>query len=123
MKDLLKFDFCEMHIYDSYLIVIINEGLVVEPKHNRVLTNVADAYFKNRHFIYITHRINSYSVDPATYIETSKIRNLQGFAVVSKNFKAKSNVEVEKLFFINKPFESFDDLNTAVSWAKSLLEL
>ncbi|MGV8812591.1 MAG: hypothetical protein ACOH2D_00640 [Gelidibacter sp.] len=123
MTDLLKFDFCEMHIYDCYLIVIINEGLVVEPKHNSVLKNVADAYFKNRSFVYITHRINSYSVDPATYIETSKICNLKGFAVVSKDFKAKSNVEVEKLFLNNKPIETFDDLNAAVSWAKSILEL
>lgn len=122
MKDLLKFDFCEMHIYDSYVIVIINEGLTVSPKHNTVLNNVVDTYFHNKEFVYITHRINSYAVDPATYFETSKINNLKGFAVVSKDFKAKSNAEVEKLF-LKKTFEIFDDLDDAVAWAKSIVKL
>lgn len=122
MKDLLKFDFCEMHIYDSYVIVTVNEGLTVSPKHNTILNNVVDTYFHNKEFVYITHRINSYAVDPATYFETSKISNLKGFAVVSKDFKAKSNAEVEKLF-LKKPFEIFDDLDDAVTWAKSLVKV
>ncbi|MEO9077323.1 MAG: hypothetical protein ABI263_08520 [Gelidibacter sp.] len=111
-----------MHIYESYLIVIINEGITVSPKHNTVLINVVDTYFKSTSFVYITHRINSYSVDPSTYLETSKIKNLKGFAVVSTDYKAKSNVEVEKLF-LNKPFETFDDLKDAVTWTNSLLDL
>ncbi len=122
MRDFLKFDFCEMHIFDSYLIVTINEGQVVEPKHNTILNNVADAYFRNKSFVYITHRINSYSVDPSTYLETSKIINLKGFAVVSKDYKAKSNVEVEKLF-LSKPCETFNDIKDAVSWAESILAI
>lgn len=122
MTDLLKFDFGELHIYDFYVVVIINEGLTVFPKHNTILINVVDTYFHNKEFVYISHRINSYAVDPSSYLETSKIKNLKGFAVVSKDFKAKSNVEVEKLF-LNKPLESFDDLNDAVSWAKSILNL
>lgn len=121
MKDLLKFDFCEMHIYDCYVVVIINEGLIVSPKHNIVLNNVVDTYFHNKDFVYITHRINSYSVDPSTYFETSKISNLKGFAVVSKDFKAKANAEVEKLFF-KKKFEIFDDLQDAVTWAELIVK-
>lgn len=122
MRDLLKFDFCELHIYDYYLVVIMNEGLIVEPKHNVVLINLVETYFKNTDFVYISHRIHSYAVDPATYLETSKIKNLKGFAVVSKDFKAKANVEVEKLF-ISKPIEIFDDLENAVAWTKSILNL
>ncbi|HUH26771.1 hypothetical protein [Gelidibacter sp.] len=120
MTDLLKFDFCEMHIYDSYVIVTINEGIIISPKHNIELNNVVETYFRNKKFVYISHRINSYAVDPATYIETSKIKNLKGFAVVSKGYKAKSNAEVEKLF-LTKPFEIFDDMAKAISWTKSIL--
>lgn len=122
MTDLLKFDFCEMHVYDFYVVVIINEGITVSPKHNTVLINVVDTYFHKKEFVYISHRINSYAVDPSTYIETSKIKCLKGFAVVSKDFKAKSNVDIEKLFF-NKPFETFDELDEAVAWAKSILNI
>ena len=63
---------------------------------------------------------------PPQYVVTkkgevySKIKNLKGFAVVSKDYKAKSNAEVEKLF-LNKPLEIFDDLNKAISWKDSIL--
>lgn len=104
MEDELKFDFCNMNIYDNYMVVVMNEGVTINPSHNKILLNIVDTYFNNKNFVYITHRINSYSVDPAIYFETSKIKNLVGFAVVSKDYKAKSNAEIEKLFF-NKPFE------------------
>lgn len=120
MLDLLKFDFCEMHIYDNYLIVVMNEGVTIKPVHNQTLRNVVDTYFKDKQFVYISHRLNSYSVDPSTYFETSKIIGLIGFAVVSKDYKAKSNAEIEKLFF-NKPFEIFTTLADAISWANLIL--
>ena len=121
MRDFLKFDFCEMQIYDSYVVVIINEGLTVLPKHNAILINVVDTYFYKKPFVYISYRLHSYAVDPSTYFETSKIENLKGFAVVSKDYKAKSNVEVEKLF-LTKPFETYDDLEDAIAWTTSILE-
>lgn len=122
MTDLLKFDFCEMHIYDFYMIVIINEGVTVLPKHNEVLRNVVDTYYHNKGFVYITHRINSYAVDPSTYFQTSLIDNLKGFAVVSNDYKAKSNAEIEKLF-LDKPFEIFNDLKDAIIWAEKILNV
>jgi len=122
MTDILKFDFCEMHIHDNYVVTIMNEGITITPEHNQVLINVVDTYYRNKKFVYITHRLKSYAVDPKIYFETSKIPNLKGFAVVSKDFKAKTNAEVEKLFF-NKPFEIFDNLEDATEWANSIVNV
>ncbi len=122
MTDILKFDFCEMHIHDNYVVTIMNEGVTITPEHNQVLINVVDTYYRNKKFVYITHRLKSYAVDPKIYFETSKIPNLKGFAVVSKDFKAKTNAEVEKLFF-NKPFEIFDNLEDATEWANSIVNV
>ncbi len=122
MTDVLKYDFCTMHIYDYYMIVVINEGVTVTPEHNKVLLNVADTYFTNTNFVYITHRLHSYAVDPAIYNETSKIKNLAGFCVVSSDYKAKRNAEIEKLF-LNKPFEIFDTIDEATTWANSIINL
>jgi hypothetical protein len=69
----------------------MHEGTNVLPENNKILLEVANEYFKNQAFVYITHRINSYSVDPQIYLETAKIENLKGFAVVSNVYKAKSN--------------------------------
>ena len=120
MEDVLKFDFCDMHIYNNYMVVVMKEGVTITPSHNLILLNIVETYYSNKKFVYITHRLNSYSVDPAIYHETSKIENLVGFAVVSKDYKAKSNAEIEKLF-LKKPFEIFGTLDEAVSWAKSIL--
>ena len=117
MTDKLALDFCDIHIYDSYMIVTINTGVNITEHHNETLTNIADTYYRNKQFVYITHRINSYSVDPAVYKETSKISNLAGFCVVSKNFMAKSTAQIEKLF-LDKPFEIFDTLQDAIEWAQ-----
>jgi len=121
MAKVLKFDFCLMTLYEKYLITNINEGVNLLPEHNDVLVEVAETYFKNKPFVYITHRINSYSVHPKIYFETSKIKNLVGIAVVSEKYKAKSNAEIEKMFF-QKPFEIFGNIEDAKSWAETLID-
>ena len=120
MTDVIKYDFCTMHIYDHYMIVVINEGVTITPEHNSVLLNVVDTYYNNTRFVYITHRLHSYAVDPAVYKETSKIENLAGFCVVSSDYKAKRNAEIEKLF-LNKPFEILDTIDEAITWSDSIL--
>lgn len=110
-----------MFIYDNYLVVVMKEGVNITPKHNNVLVEVTKNHFSDKPFVYITHRINSYSVDPKIYLETSKIKNLKGFAVVSSNYKAKVNAQIEQMFF-NKPFEIFTKLDEAIRWANELIK-
>ena len=48
----LSFDFCEMHIYDTYIIATMNEGIHLSPEKNDILAEIAEIYFvKNRSFI------------------------------------------------------------------------
>jgi hypothetical protein len=121
MKEKLSLDFCEITIYDKYLVVVMNEGINITPKHNKVLVEVTKTHFSKTPFVYITNRINSYSVDPKIYLETAKIENLKGFAVVSENYKAKVNAQIEKMFY-NKPFEIFTKLDDAFNWADNFLK-
>ncbi|WP_256867521.1 hypothetical protein [Winogradskyella forsetii] len=120
-KEILHYDFCDMSIYDNYLVVVIKEGVNVTPKHNSVLVEIAKKYYSTSPFVYITHRINSYSVDPKIYHETVQIKTLKGFAVVSSNYQAKINAQIEKMFF-NKPFEIFTNLKDAVTWANEVVK-
>ncbi|PHS63946.1 MAG: hypothetical protein COB12_08790 [Flavobacterium sp.] len=117
MKTLLKYDFCEIEIYNDFIITVMNEGILLTPDKNEVLLEIAVDYFKNKKFGYITNRIHSYSVDPRIYTETSKIKNLVSFAVVSDNKIALSNTQIEKLFY-KKPFKQFIDLQDAIIWVK-----
>ncbi len=121
MLESLTFDFCEMSIYDNYVVVVMKEGVTITPEYNSVLVEVTENHFSNKPFVYITHRINSYAVDPKIYLETAKIENLKGFAVVSSNYKAKVNAKVEQMFF-DKPFEIFTTLDDAFIWAEGLVK-
>ncbi len=120
MTDKLNLDFCSVIIHDNYMVVEMDSGVHITVKDNATLIDIVDTYFKNKPFVYITNRVNSYSVDPAIYKETSKITNLVGLCVVSKNFMAKSTAEIEKLFF-DRAFEIFDTLPEAIVWAKKIL--
>ncbi len=106
-------------IYDQYLITVMHEGITVSIESNELLIDIANSYFKNKPFVYITHRKHSYAVDTAIYTETAKIQNLIGFAVVSTKGMAITNASIEKMFF-SKPFEIFEDLEEAINWSKAL---
>lgn len=121
MTETLSFDFCDISIFDNYLIVVMKEGVNITPDYNAILENITKKYFSKTSFVYITNRVNSYSVDPKIYYETAKIENLKGFAVVASNYQAKINAEIEKMFF-NKPFKLFDSVENAIHWAKEITD-
>ena len=121
MTKILNFSFGQLTIYGNYVVSVMKEGITVTPNYNDELVKVTDTYFSHKPFVYITHRINSYAVDPKIYLETSKIENLKGFAVVSEDYKKKVNAQIEKLFY-NKPFETFATLEEAFNWADQLIE-
>ena len=106
-------------IYKNYLIVVINQGETVTVASNKILIGLAETFYQDVNFVYITNRKNSYGVDPAVYFETKKIKNLIGFAVVSEKGIDMNNAIIEKLFF-NKPFVMFKELDEAISWANKL---
>lgn len=117
MRAAVKYDFCDFSIFDNFLIAVMKEGITVLPEHNEVLIELANKYFKNRPFAYITNRIHSYSVDPNIFKGTSKIENLVAFAVVSQQELSIANASFEKVF-LKKPHKSFTKLIDAIAWCE-----
>lgn len=113
--------FCDVTIYKDYLKVVIKEGVTVLPEHNSVLLEMVEKHFKDKPFVYLTHRIHSYSVDPAIYFLTSKISNLAAFIVVANDPQQEQQVQVEKKFF-NKEFRLFKNMDEALVWKDQFLK-
>lgn len=120
LETILKLNFCTLSFYDSYVIAVINEGEHIDHEINQKLINIMDEHYETP-YVYITHRIHSYSVDPHVYPKTTTAKNLTGFAVVSDDYVSKNNAKIERLFF-GKPFEIFSELDDAITWAKNLIE-
>jgi len=114
---LLEFDFGQVTVFDNHIIVVMNEDSIVQKDLVSVLNDIASTYFVDKPFVYVANRINNYTVDPLVYKETSKIKNLVGFAVVSTSPNANVQTNIESQFY-DKEFKQFDYLNQAIKWAQ-----
>lgn len=112
---------CTLKVYNDIIIAQINEGVVLIQTITDEMVDFIIPYFNGKPFVYITHRVHSYSVDPTVYISVSKIENLKGFGVVSTNHISLSSTDIEKLF-LKKPFEIFTKLDEAIQWANIILK-
>jgi len=121
MIKLYNLDFCRLEIHHNYMKAVMNEGIVVSSTHNSILIKIAEKHFINRPFVYISHRIHSFAVNPIIHIRTSKIHNLAGFAVVSKEPVQKIQTNYEKTFF-KKEFRRFDDMESALVWKDIIIK-
>ncbi|MBT8278696.1 MAG: hypothetical protein KJO41_06820 [Bacteroidia bacterium] len=117
----LNYVFGKVEVYDYYMIVTMNAGIHISPEHNNILEDLVLTYYYDKPFVYLTHRKNSYSVDPVIYFETDKIENMVGFGVIAEVPVSGGNAEIEKLF-LNKPFKIFLNRDEAVHWAKQRIE-
>ena len=113
------FDFCILKFYDNYVIRIVNEGVVVSKAISDKISKAAINYYQGKPFVYITHRMHSYSVDPNVYKDVSKIKNLAGFVVVSDSKTSIKSALLEKIF-LNKPFQIFSNLDDDILWANNV---
>lgn len=117
----LFYEFGEINVFRNFVIAIMKEGTTVKPEHNDHLVEIANTYFHDRPFGYITYRKNSYAVDPMVYLKTSQIENLVAFAVVANDAQKLRNAEIEKLF-LKKPLKIFSNLDKAKEWVNQLIE-
>lgn len=120
IEKIIDIEFCTLKFSDNYMITIVKEGIHIDESHNEILINIAEEHYQGKPFVYITYRVNSYSVNPNIYTKTSLMNNLLGFAVVSLDYNAKNNAQIEKLF-LKKPFEIFSNLEDAYVWANKLV--
>ena len=113
--------YCETFVFDEFLVNQIKEGVTITPGHNLKLKEVIDRHFKNRPLVYISNRIFSYSVDPITYIGTSKIHNLLAIAIVADTEINSKNAHYEGTFY-DKPFQVFKTLSESIRWVREVID-
>ncbi|AGC75918.1 hypothetical protein LX97_00599 [Nonlabens dokdonensis] len=123
MNQLRYYDlgYSEVFIFEHYLVNQIKGGQVVVHKHVEVLKKMITRHFFDRELMYISNRVNSYSVDPLIYREIAKIENLIGLAIVVDTDMKMKTAMYEKQFY-SKPYEVFYTMNDAIIWTASQLK-
>lgn len=108
--------------YKNIMLGEINEGMHVDFNSTLVPIQLCHQIYKQAPIIYISNRINSYSIDPVSFYEAIQIiPNLIGFAIVTQNQRRQTLACLEKLF-MQKPIDVFAEMADAFTWGTNLLK-
>lgn len=109
--------------YSNMVVAVVNEGVhvtvdsAIEP-----LQAGAQIFGYRKDFVYISHRLHSYSIDPTGYYDAaSMFPNFKGLAIVATNKRQRMLANLERLF-MKRPIHVFDNLEAAFQWAEEFLE-
>ena len=103
-------------VHKRVAIIEIAEGTAISYKNGietfqRLMSMIGD-----KPWVYISNRVNSYSLDPNDYKHLNEIPTLKGIGVIQYKRSIETALELEKMF-VKKPFQTFNDLDTAIEWA------
>ncbi len=119
----INYPFGNFYLFETFIVGEINMDIVFNWKDHAkmVVEEITNLYDQNgKDLVYITNRVNPYSVVPSDWIHFFKYSyTLKGYGVVSYNQKGMLNAVLEKLFMRGK-LRSFENLNSAISWARSI---
>ncbi|MDX1463005.1 MAG: hypothetical protein R3359_08110 [Marinirhabdus sp.] len=121
LKDFYKNEAADVYLYDQFAVVEVKEGATLSYATGFTLLVKGLNIFGTKPWIYISHRINSYSVVPTDYKYLNKVPTLKGLVIVSPEKAVVNNARLEKKFF-NKPFRIVSTLEEALIWGQKELD-
>ena len=120
-QDTLELEFSSLEFHRHYVISRLKEDVVFDRPHIQKLITVCNEYFEGRNFVYISHRVRNYNVNPTIYFNLGEAKNLCGIAIVSQKTSDLNMAAFEKNF-AKIPFELFLELKDARAWAIKKVE-
>ncbi|MEW7292664.1 hypothetical protein [Aquimarina sp. 2304DJ70-9] len=108
--------------YKNFVISEMKEGIIFDYDNATRLLELCNEYYgKKIPFIYISNRINSYSISPTGHFKSSKMfPNLKGYGVVSYNSINNGVAKLEQSF-LNIPTNIFNNLEDAIRWTEEII--
>ena len=110
-------DVGKIQVYDNYMVSIFEEGATLTLERAYQIIGISEIHFRDRNFGFISHRINSYAIDPTVYTYLRQLDNLKAYAVVSNKEVDMHNFHIEKLFY-KKPMKFFVDYQKGLEWVR-----
>ncbi len=120
LLDKFSNNFATVYLYKHFVVLEVNEGVIFS-FHTGImlLVKILKIYGVKPWFI-ISNRARSYSIDPNDYHHLERVPTLKGIAIVTNLAQARASAKLEVQFF-KKPFEIFEDMETAYRWGLTLL--
>ncbi|WP_412984498.1 hypothetical protein [Pontimicrobium sp. IMCC45349] len=121
----LNYDYADVFVYEGFVIVEFAEGLVFnwDDYGQTMVKDVCDYLDTNGgDLVYISHRINNYSVKATDWMKLYSLNyDVRANAVVGYKPNSFLTTVIENLFLKNK-IKRFNSLIDAVNWVKQLVK-
>ena len=116
--------FGEFEFHKGFVIGRIYEGVNVEEKHIKSLSDLISKYYSGDPIVYISDRVYSYSIDTVATKSLIVDNNICYAAIVTHSNTQKITFPMEKEIIDNVIMKSFHSLDSAIDWAvEKTLEL
>lgn len=122
----INYSFGNYYLFENFVIAEMHEGIIAnwEQHGKQIINDINQFYTKNgdctENIVYISNRINSYSVKPADWLKFyNNNHSMKAYGIVSYNDTGFFNALLERLF-IKSAFNRFGSLERAIDWAKTL---
>ena len=112
----------EFEFYKGYFIGRINDGVNVGSNFVDALSELIHKHYHGKPFIYISDRINSYSLDPLATEDLIKRNNIRFVGVVVYTQQQEHMFYFEERFLDGITMRNFVSLDAAVVWSKQKLQ-
>jgi hypothetical protein len=113
-----EFPFGTFYFFDEFLLSELKQGIHFSWDKVKKVSNLASKYYgKDNKVVYISNRVNSYSIEPQSWLKFDKEYNFfKASAIIAYDTKGGNSVVLEKLFS-QKKIQIFNDLDSAIEWA------
>ena len=117
----LELEFTIMDFYDRYVISRPRAGELLGAQQVADLVEVCSDHYGDRDFVYLSYRVNEYTVNPTIYLNLEEVKNLAGIGVVITENSSLDTAKFERNFS-KVPYEIFMELEDALEWTEKILK-
>lgn len=120
--DARHFEIGDVYIFKNFVITQINHGKHVTINSSKELIDyISSIYGNKKPFVYLSNRINKYSIELLDYPKHSNLfPNIIAYGVVGYSAFNKLNVNMENKFSI-KPVFDFSSIEEAVNYSNNIV--
>lgn len=116
----IELEFTILEFHPNYVVSRVREDAILSKEQTGDLIDACSDFYKNKPFVYLSHRVNNYNDDPTIYLHIDDVKNLRGIGIVTPNIPALKMANFEQTF-LKVPFSVFIEMEDAKDWVIELL--
>lgn len=121
LEEIVDAQAATVYFYNHFVVVEVREGITLSYKNGFSLLVKGLKKLGRKPWIYISHRVHSYSVVPTDYKYLNSVPTLKGLVIISPEKSERNNAHLEKAFF-KKPFTIVENFEEAYHWGQTILD-